>query len=218
MNPRIWNRISYNISSGELLRRGYLSPLKYYPRTLVDHKDIPLNKSRSDFDLEAYTQLILPNEEIILASINGARKHRKAVLVFCSSVEQAKRFATAMTKAEVVTGTTPAKERDRILKDFASGEIQVLFNVSCLTVGYDYPALDTIYMLRPTRSLRLYMQMLGRGVRIAEGKEDCFVIDYSGNFKNLGRIEDIELKKEKLWELYANGRRLHGQEIFSWGL
>ncbi len=159
MNPRMWNRIVYNINNHELLEQGYLTQLKYFPRTLVNHKDIPLNKSRSDFDLDAYTNLIYPEEEKILASINEARKHRKAVLVFCSAVEQAQRFAKAMNKADVVTGTTPLKKRKRILEEFQKGNIQVLFNVSCLTVGYDYPALDTIYLLRPTRSLRLYMQM-----------------------------------------------------------
>lgn len=218
MNPRVWNRISYNISSGELLKRGYLAPLKYYSRTVVDQSQIPLNKSRSDFDLDAYDKLILPHEEAIIASINGARKHRKAVLVFCASVAQARRFAETLTKSEIVTGTTPNKERDAILKRFQKGEIQVLFNVSCLTVGYDYPALDTIYLLRPTRSLRLYMQMLGRGVRIAEGKTECIVIDYSGTFNSMGRIEDIKLVKEKLWELYASGQRVHGKEIFSWSV
>jgi DNA repair protein RadD len=218
MNPRIWNRISYNINSKDLLDKGYLSPLKYYPRTLVDHKDIPLNRSRSDFDLDAFDELIFPHEEKIIASINEARKHRKAVLVFCSSVRQAERFAAAMTKTEVVTGTTPAKERNRILEEFQKGELQVLFNVSCLTVGYDYPALDTIYLLRPTRSLRLYMQMLGRGVRIAEGKTECMVLDYSGTFNAMGRIEDIKLVKENLWELYAGGQKAHGREIFSWSV
>jgi DNA repair protein RadD len=218
MNPRVWNRISYNISSGELLKQGYLAPLKYYSRTAVPQIQIPLNKSRSDFDLDAYDKLILPHEEAILESINGARKHRKAVLVFCSSVAQAERFAKTLTKSEIVTGKTPTKERDAILKRFQSGELQVLFNVSCLTVGYDYPALDTIYLLRPTRSLRLYMQMLGRGVRIAEGKNECIVIDYSGTYDSMGKIEDIKLIKEKLWELYAGGQKVHGKEIFSWSV
>jgi DNA repair protein RadD len=215
-NPRLWNRISYNINNHELVDQGYLCPLKYFSRTFVPHANIPLNKSASDFNLEEFERLLTPYEEQIIVSINGARKHRKAVLVFCSSVSQAERLATTITKAACVSGKTPTKERDRIIEEFRTGKIQVVFNVGVLTTGFDFPELDCIYLIRPTRSLALYYQMLGRGTRIAEDKEDCYVLDYSGSYDNLGRIEDIKLVKENLWELYANGTKAHGREVFSW--
>lgn len=218
MLPRMWNRISYNINNHELVDRGYLCPLKYFPRTFVPHANIPLNKSRSDFNVEEFERLLTPYEEQIIVSINGARKHRKAVLVFCSSVSQAERLATTITRSACVSGKTPIQERDQIIEDFRTGKIQVVFNVGVLTTGFDFPELDTIYLIRPTRSLGLYYQMLGRGVRLAEGKESCYVLDYSGTFENLGRIEDIKLVKEKLWELYAGGEKAHGREIFSWSV
>jgi DNA repair protein RadD len=216
MNPRMWNRVAYNINNHELVEQEYLCPLKYYSRTFIPHAQIPLNKSRSDFNLEEFETMLTPYEEQIMVSINGARKHRKAVLVFCSSVGQAQRLAATMTKAACVDGKTPIKERDQIIEDFRTGELEVVFNVGVLTTGFDFPELDTIYLIRPTRSLALYYQMLGRGVRIAKGKTECMVLDYSGSFDNLGRIEDIKLVKENLWELYANGTKAHGKEIFSW--
>lgn len=216
MNPRMWNRIAYHVNNRELVERGYLVPLKYYSRTLYSHRKIPVNKSRTDFDLEAFAELVLPHEERILVSINEARKHRKAVLVFCSSLDQAERMSKAVKRSAFVSGKTPAKERDRIIKEFREGKIQVAFNVGVLTTGFDFPELDCIYLLRPTKSLSLYYQMLGRGVRIADGKKDCVVIDYSGTYESLGKIEDIKLVQEKLWELYANGQSMHGRELFTW--
>jgi DNA repair protein RadD len=216
MNPRMWNRIAFAMNHHELVERGYLVPLRYISRSNIDHNRIPLNKSRSDFDLEAFERMLEPQEQTIMESINGARKHRNSVLVFCSSVEQAERMAQVIKGGACVSGNTPLKERDRIIEGFKSGEIDVVFNVGVLTVGFDHPKLDCIYMLRPTRSLRLYIQMLGRGTRLAEGKEDCIVIDYSGNFESLGRLENVKLVKEKLWELYANGIPMHNRELFSW--
>lgn len=216
MNPRMWNRVAYHINSEQLVEEGFLVPLKYYSRTLYSHQRIPLNKSRSDFDLEAFSALILPHEEKIVISINEARKHRKAVLVFCSSLEQAERMSKVVKQSAFVSGKTKAKERDRIINEFKDGTIQVVFNVGVLTTGFDFPELDCIYLLRPTRSLSLYYQMLGRGVRTAPGKKDCVVIDYSGSYESLGKIEDIKLVKEKLWELYSNGEKVHGKEIFTW--
>lgn len=216
MNPRFWNRIAYNMNHNELVEQGYLTRMKYYPRTIIPQSRIPMNASRSDFDLDAYAQMVLPEEGNIITSINGARKQRNSVLVFCSSVEQSKRLAQVITRAACVTGTTPNKERQEIITNFKNGNIDVVFNVGTMTTGFDHPSLDCIYMIRPTRSLSLYHQMVGRGTRLAPGKEDCQVLDYAGNFDTMGAIEDIRLEKEKLWELYAGGTKAHGREIFSW--
>ncbi len=217
MNPRVWNRIVYNINNRELVDRGYLAPLKYYSRTCIPHLKIPINKANTDFDLDAYTELLTPYETQIIDSIAKATQHRKAVLVFCSSLAQAERMSSALIGSEWVSGATPNKERDRIIREFKEGKIKAVFNVGVLTTGFDFPELDCIYLLRPTRSLALYYQMLGRGTRIAEGKEDCIVMDYSGTYQTLGKVEDIRLEKgEKLWELYANGIPQHNKPLYNW--
>jgi DNA repair protein RadD len=217
-NPRMWNRIIYNINNRELTAKGYLSPIIYSSRTVIDQKKIPTNKGMTDFNLEAFTKLLSRHEQQILESISAAKEHRKAILVFCSSLDQAERMSNSIKDSAFISGKTPMKERDRLIKDFREGRTQVMFNVGVLTVGFDYPELDCIYLLRPTRSLRLYYQMLGRGVRIAEGKKNCVVIDYSGTYDNLGAVEDIILDKneKKLWELYANNEPRHAVPLFSW--
>ena len=219
MNPRMWNRIVFNINNKELVENKYLAPLDYHPRTCIPHLKIPLNKNNTDFDLDAYTQLLTPFETQIIDSIAKATQHRKAVLIFCSSLAQAERMSSALIGSAWVSGATSNKERDRIIQEFKDGKIKAVFNVGVLTTGFDFPALDCIYMLRPTRSLALYYQMLGRGTRIADGKDDCTVVDYTGNYESLGKVEDIRLEKgEKLWELYANGEPQHNKPLYSWAI
>ena len=70
----------------------------------------------------------------------------------------------------VVTSKTPRKERAILVKELRKGKVKILLNVGIYTVGFDYPELDCIVLLRPTRSLRLHSQILGRVGRIAEGK------------------------------------------------
>lgn len=221
MNPRLWNRVVYNINNHELVEQGYLCPLNYESRTVIPHKKIPTNNAKSDFDLEAFAKLLEPFEAPIVESINRSRKVHNAVLVFCASVDQAERMAQTIHNSASVSGKTPIKERDRIIKEFREGTIDVVFNVGVLTTGFDMPELDCIYLLRPTRSLRLLYQMLGRGVRLFEGKTECNVIDYTGTVEDLGKIEDIKLVKEftdngyPMWELYSNGERMHGKGLFT---
>lgn len=75
-----------------------------------------------------------------------------------------------MEGAKVITAKTKSEERDNIITGFKDGNIKIVFNVGVLTTGFDHPSLDCIILIRPTRSIGLYYQMIGRGVRIAEGK------------------------------------------------
>lgn len=220
MNPRMWNRIAYNIGYKELTEQGYLSEMLYSSRTIIDPKSIPVNASRSDYNLEEYTKMLTPYEQNILETISEAKKHRKHILVFCSSVSQAKRMASATKGAGWVSGDMSINDRNDTITKFRNGEIQVVFNCSVLTVGFDFPSLDCIFLLRPTKSLRLYMQMVGRGLRLAEGKTNCVVIDYTGTYDKFGDLNKIKLDKNEkgLWELYANGKPQHGKVLFEWAI
>jgi len=216
MRPLFWNRLLYNLNTEDLLNQGYVSPIEYHVKQLVEDYKIPSNRSKSDFDLTAFTKLLSPFEGQIADEISKQSKERKAVIVFCASVEQAQRMANIMHQGDVVTGDTPVKERDRIINEFKEGKIKVVFNVGCLTTGFDFPALDTMFLLRPTRSLNLYQQMSGRLLRLADGKVSGHLFDYTNTVKNLGKIEDIKLVKEDKWELYANGEKFHNKPLFSY--
>jgi len=99
--------------------------------------------------------------------------------------------------AECVTGETPSAERDRILKEFKAGTIQALTNANVLTTGFDAPMIDLVAMLRPTMSPGLYVQMAGRGLRIAPGKTDCLVLDFAGVVEQHGPITAVRPPPKK---------------------
>jgi DNA repair protein RadD len=78
-----------------------------------------------------------------------------------------------------------------LISDYKSGKIKALVNCDVLTTGFDAPNTDMIVMLRPTHSPGLYVQMMGRGMRIAEGKKDCLILDFAKNIERHGPINQI---------------------------
>jgi superfamily II DNA or RNA helicase len=93
-------------------------------------------------------------------------------------------------KAEHLDGTTPQDDRDATLARLASGETEVVCNCMILTEGFDLPDLGCIVLARPTRSLGLFRQMIGRGLRTAPGKSDVIILDHSGGVHRHGRPDD----------------------------
>ena len=84
-------------------------------------------------------------------------------------------------QAAVVTGSTKKKDREAIIQAFKARKLRYLVNVAVLTTGFDAPHVDLIAILRPTESVSLYQQIVGRGLRLAPGKTDCLILDYAGN-------------------------------------
>ena len=214
MKGLFWKRMLYCINTEELMAQGYLCPLEYIDRSVVEHEALKLNKSRSDFDLDAYEDELTNRQQQIMDAIAWGMERSKSTLVFCSSVRQAERLAGIVEGAKCVSAKTPKKERDKIVKDFKDGSLKVVFNVGVLSIGFDHPALDCIILLRPTRSIGLYYQMLGRGVRIAPGKTSCKVIDLTSTVKNMGRIETIKLIRREKWELESETGSWHNKELY----
>ena len=89
-------------------------------------------------------------------------------------------FCRAGIYAEHLDASTPSDERERILRDFATGAVEVVCNVGILTEGYDAPAASCLILARPTKSLGLYRQMIGRVLRPLDGKADALILDHAG--------------------------------------
>jgi DNA repair protein RadD len=208
--------IIFNIPTHEMITQGFLHKPTYFDNTVLQHESIPVNKSKSDFRLDKYEELILPHEENILDAITRLANISHSVLVFCVSVEQATRYSEVIQNSAVVSAETKKKERKAIIEKFKIGEIKVVLNVSCLTTGFDHPRLDGLVMIRPTRSLGLYSQMIGRILRIHPDKKHARIIDFSGNVKSLGRAESIELYRNgNLPDIKTNKKESwHGQIIY----
>jgi superfamily II DNA or RNA helicase len=118
----------------------------------------------------------------------------RQTIVFATSVAHSihlcEEFVKSDVKAAHIDGFTPKDERDEILRQLAAGDVKVVVNCQVLTEGFDCPDVGTIVLARPTRSMGLYRQMLGRGLRPAPGKCDCLVLDHAGATFAHGHIEE----------------------------
>lgn len=217
MKGFFWARILFNMSMQDLIDKGFLCSPTYIDASVIEQHEIPLNVSRSEFNIEKFDAMMMSREEKILQAIKFAEKTSTSVLVFCSSVKQAERYQSIVNDSAVVTGETAKRERDAIISGFKDRTIKTVFNVGVLTTGFDHPSLDCIILLRPTRSIQLYVQMLGRGVRVAEGKLTCKIIDLTSTVKNIGRVETIRVERDSnnMWELYSETGTWHAKELYS---
>jgi len=213
---RFWHRVIVNVSYSDLLDEGYLVPLEYIDQTILQHHQIPKN-SGSDFDLDSYVEMIDCQMRSVFSQIDSISKDYRSLLIFCSNIAQANQLSRIFGhNSAVVTSNTKKKERNQIINDFRSGKLKMVFNVNVLTVGFDHPSLDCIVMLRPTRSIRLYTQMMGRGTRLADGKDKCTIIDFAGNVRTYGRMETLRLEKvDRKWELISEKGSWHLQVLSS---
>ena len=203
VRPVFWNRMLVVVNTHELTEQGFLSPIEYHDVSLVKHEQIPTNKSKSDFDLEKFDKLISDRFGQIATSITNLP--HKAKLVFCASITQAEKLQPLIKGSVVITSKTKKKVRAQAVSDLKNGVINTLLNVGIYTVGFDYPELDCLVLLRPTRSLRLHCQILGRVGRIAKGKTVGHVYDLVDNIKNMGRLDDIKIEKvENKWNVTSS--------------
>lgn len=188
-----WRRMLHVVNTTDLLKEGYLSPIEYVDKSMVKHEQLKLNKSKSDFDISAFDNLTKANYPIIAQFLQDLPHN--SCIVYCSSVKQARALNALTPNSGVVTSRTNKKDREKTVLALKNGSLHILFNVSIFTLGFDYPSLQSIVFLRPTRSLNLYTQMIGRVSRIAPKKEKGTVYDLVGNVKSMGRLEDIYVVK-----------------------
>lgn len=209
--PRIFHDVLYEVSIQTLLQRGYLANLRYFDMTTIDTSRVKRNSTGRDYDeqslSEEFSRCGLGNQlsdivRRLLHPKNGVP--RKGILVFTQFITESEQLAREVEGVAVVTGATKSKERDRILEDFKSGKIKVLANVGVLTTGFDYPELDTVVMARPTMSLAMWYQIVGRAIRPFEGK-DGWIVDLGENIKRFGKVGDLTLREDKPGQYYISG-------------
>lgn len=136
-----------------------------------------------------------------VAEIVEYGRDRKGWLVFAAGVAHAEHITEEVrghgVAAALVTGDTPQGERERILRDYRAGRIRCVVNVEVLTTGFDAPHTDLLAMLRPTKSPVLYVQMVGRGMRPAPGKENCLLLDYAGVVMEHGPVDAVNVRARR---------------------
>lgn len=186
----------------KLIAEGYLAPLV----PLRTH--ISLDVSNVGFTKGEYIQSQLQHAvdvaEVTFESVKelvAAGKDRKAWLIFSSGIEHGEHISNMLEQFGIdgacVHSKNTSEFNDKAIRAFKNGELRYIVNYGKLTTGFNYPAIDLIGMLRPTLSVPLWVQMLGRGTRPAEGKLNCLVLDFAKNTPRLGCINDPIIPKKK---------------------
>lgn len=212
--PRVFSNVVTYVQIKELFEQGYLAKLAYYKIDGFDSTKVELNSTGAEYDdrsLKRYLENIRFDNSVTGVVRRLMNVNRKGILVFTRFIEESVYIAKEIgDECAVVTGETPKKERERILREFKMGKIKVVCNVGVLTTGFDYPELDTVVLARPTRSLSLYYQMVGRAIRPHKDKECAWIVDMVGLSSEFGKVEDLhlELSGGKYWQIKTNGKPL----------
>lgn len=212
--PKYFKHFIDVVQIQELTSNGYWSELRYSEHEF-DDTGLLLNSNGSEFTEDSVREVMKAqgvNNNIYLRIKELQKEKSRSILAFTDCVETAKILADRLDNAEYICGNTPKKERTRIVKDFKAGKIQVLLNFGVFIVGFDYPELSTIVMGRPTNSLAVWYQIVGRGVRVHENKEYCLVEDFCGNIDRFGKIEDLVVEDYPGygWGVFSGERLLTG--------
>ena len=182
-----------------LTAQGSLVQATYYAPSIPDLKGI--QSSMGDYNSVQLAER-MDKPKIISDVISSWRKiaSGKKTIVFATSVAHsmnlAESFVDIGVRAAHIDGSTENDERERVLREFNSGSIQVICNCMVLTEGFDCPPAEVCVLARPTKSLGMYLQMVGRVLRPNPGKEFATIIDHSGAVYMHGFIED-----DVQWEL-----------------
>ena len=191
------NHICYEAGVRDLIKAGYLSRLR--SKSSARSSDTSGVHVRGGEFIASELAEAVDREELVSAAVDeiiSLTCERRSVIMFCTSVDHAHHVAEAIKQrghdCATITGETPSAERAEIVDRFKAHEIKYLSNVNVLTHGFDAPGVDCVALLRPTLSPGLYYQMVGRGLRIEDGKEDCLILDYGGNIMRHGPIDMIE--------------------------
>lgn len=191
------NDICYEANIKELIAGGYLCSLvSKRSKYEIDMTGVKL--SGGDF-VQAEMEQRFGDEEKVnqaVAEILSLTANRKKVLIFCCGISHASEVAFFLSEAgeNVRIVSSEHAGRDGAIEAFRDGDCKYLVNVNCLTEGFDATAIDTVVLLRATVSPGLYYQMVGRGLRIDAGKDDCLVLDFGGNVQRHGTIDNLKVK------------------------
>ncbi len=221
-SPKIFHSILYGVQIKKMVESGFLAKINYYPIQSIDRSKLVLNSTGAD-----YTDKSLQKEyersnfnvslQSVVARLLNSEHERKGILVFTRFVSESEELVQSINEfygeiCGIVTGETPKKEREQILEKFKSGELKVLCNANCLTTGFDYPELDTVVMARPTMSLSMYYQIVGRAIRPHKDKENAWYVDLCDNIQRFGEVADFKFvyDEKRRVQLANNQRQLTG--------
>jgi superfamily II DNA or RNA helicase len=188
------------IGIDEGLRRGFLCEADY--RLLADNIDWTFvqKQSRNEYSIrELNTRLLIPTRDDEAARVIAdtfKREQRKSLIVFSPSVEHAKSFAAMLGlygfSAAAVTGDMDPREREKIMTALRRGKVNAVATVDIFNEGVDVPDVDMLAFMRVTHSRRIFVQQLGRGLRLAPSKNKVVVLDFVSDLRRISEVIELE--------------------------
>ena len=198
----LFNDLIEPVTVEELIYKGYLSKLKS-KHTKAQLDTTGVHKRGGEFiqsELQKAVDKSDKNKSVVAESMELAA-NCKHWLFFCAGVEHAEHIAAELNNngvsAVCLHGGIGKKEREQMIADFESGKYRALTNCDILTTGFDFPDIDFIALLRPTASPSLYIQMVGRGLRLKSHVDHCLVADFAGNIETHGPITNVRPPQPK---------------------
>lgn len=214
-----YNKV-FELPLHEAIERGFLVPFTYFGLTdNVDYSRIRFDGHRYRVD-DLERQLIVPerNEAILYEYLDKGGGDK--AIGFCVSIDHAIRMAELFVERGVPAAAIHSREpaREQLLDDFRENRLQVAFTVDLFNEGVDFPNVRVLLFLRPTESKTIFLQQLGRGLRLAAGKDRVVILDFIGNYRRANQIRrylaegyeerevsDADGRRRKLVYTYATG-------------
>jgi superfamily II DNA or RNA helicase len=192
-------------STGDLIEEGLLAPIKYYAPSRPDLTAVHMRAG--DYARDELEDIV--DQPMITGdAVKHYRKmcHNRPAVAFCVSVKHAEHVADSFRRAGyraiAVSGESSKQERKDALDMLRAGSLDVVCNAQLWVAGVDVPGIECIILLRPTKSLTFYLQAIGRGLRLADGKQHCTVLDHAGcvfehGMPDIQREWSLEGRKKK---------------------
>jgi DNA repair protein RadD len=197
----ILQEICYEVPITRLLTDGYLCPLRSkIGEHLPEMSAVARNGPKGDY-IETELEKAVNTPEVVVEAVreimqiaNAEARHH--IIIFCASIAHCEHVSKELKKygenAPNITAKTHKLERDNLAKKFIAGDLRFLININVFTEGFNAKLIDCICLLRPTLSKALYIQMVGRGLRIHPAKTNCLILDFAGCIQKHGPIDQID--------------------------
>lgn len=204
---KLFTEIAYDLTTykmyNRLVKEGYLAKLYSKPTNIK--LTVPKGvRSQSGDWVNNDLDILFNNDRVTdaaLVEVDNILKSGfyKKVLVFCINIKHAESVSNKFNVLGYKSNFVHSKmeqDRDEVFKSFRNGDLDILTNVEVATIGLDVPDIDMIVLLRPTQSLALYSQMVGRGSRPFPDKEHCLILDFAENVSRLGPVNDLKIDQK----------------------
>jgi DNA repair protein RadD len=199
-----FNDIAFKAYTNDLIDEGFLSPLKAYQKQKFSTENLKI--IHGEFDAKSVEHRMINKLPEHIYIIVDALKKTNGAIIFAAGVTHAKEIQAALKLFQIdvpiISAETSKTNRNQLIQDFKDKNLKALINYDVLTTGFDAPHIDLIILLRATASQSLYIQMLGRGLRISPDKSCCTVLDFGGNVIRFGSINFCETSPLSVGKIY----------------